>query len=271
MKTSIYFPFPVVLVIWMLSITSCIPNKAIIYLQNEETKFNNDSLIAENYEQYKLQAGDNLKIDVVSSNPDLTKVFSVTGMGNAAMQQGVQGGNDVNYLSGYPIDIYGRIEIPLVGKLVVEGLTLPEAEILITKEIQKYVKDAFITVRLSGVRFTAIGEFNSPGVYSALLSRLTIMQAIAQAGDLTDLANRKELLLIRHEPGGNKTYEIDLTSRSLLQSPHYFIHPGDVLYLKPLPIRQIGGGVGVTGLQTFTSALSIISTTLVLFLTLNNL
>jgi polysaccharide export outer membrane protein len=104
-----------------------------------------------------------------------------------------------------------------------------------------------------------------------LQSHVTIFEAIANAGDLTIIANREKALLIRQYPGGSKVHEIDLTNKQIMNSPYYFIQPNDQLYLEPLPVRQFGGNLGVTGFQTFNGVLSALSSILLIYITINRL
>lgn len=250
-------------------LVSCIPNKRIIYLQNEETNYPNDSLIAEAYSEYSLQSGDNLNVEVYSSNQELVAVFDKNSQVNA--NAGARSGGDINYVSGYLIDLSGNLELPVVGKIPVQGLTLEQCKDTVESRIRNFIVDAVVTIRLSGIRFTTIGSVGKTGMYSVLASRLNIVQALALSGDLPTIADRKEVLILREFPGGVKTYEVDLTDRSLLTSPLYFIHPGDIIYVKPLPIRQVGKGFGETGLQSFSTIISTVSSAFVLFFTLNRL
>lgn len=254
-------PFYYALFILALA-SSCIPNKKVVLLQNDKAQYPNDSLISTSYEDYVLQPGDNLRLEVKSSNPELTAIFNQT---SGQQNMGAGGAGDINYMSGYPVDQDGNVEFPLIGIRHIGGKTLQQAELTIESAIREYILDAYVLVRLSGIRFTALGEFTAPGQHIALQSRLNILEAIAAAGDLTLLADRKDVLLIRKYPEGLKTYSIDLTDRALLQSPLFYIQPGDQLYIRPLPVRQLG--TGITGVQTLTTVLSVVSTALVLFLT----
>src|SRR5690606_11074595 len=108
-------------------------------------------------------------------------------------------------------------------------------------------------------------EFRSPGRYGVLQSRLTIFEAIAEAGDLLVQADRRHALLIRQYPEGQRVHEIDLTRREMILSEFYYIQPGDQLYVAPLKVRE--WGTGVTGTQTFSTIVATVSG-IVLILTL---
>ncbi len=251
-------------------LVSCIPNNKVVYLQDKSEGALLDTLLKPEYPDYQLQVGDILNIDVKSSDPTIALIFKPSSL---ASNQAMLANNaaDVNYLNGYPIDIYGNLELPLVGKLEMAGLTLKEAKELVEQEVKKYITDAYIQVRLGGIRYSALGEFNRPGRYAILQSQVTIFEAIANAGDLTVLANRQKALLIRQYGDGAKLHEIDLTDRNIFNSSFYYLRPNDQLYLEPLPVRQFGSGVGVTGFQTVTTLLSAISSALLIMVSLNRL
>lgn len=238
-----------------------------IYLQPNDSTSSEDSFNM-NYKEYVLQKDDIINLEVRSIDPSITQIFNQSG--SVAPQIGANGG-DLNYLTGFQINNNGDIELPLIGFIQIAGKTLQEAKIALDIEIGKYINNPYIVVRLGGIRFSAFGEFRRPGRYSILQSRATIFEAIATAGDLTEIANRSEILIVRQDNGKINTYNIDLTDRNLLESDFYFIQPNDQIYIEPLAVRQIGGGVGVTGLQTFTTALSVLSSVLLVIISLNRI
>jgi polysaccharide export outer membrane protein len=251
-------------------LVSCIPNKKIVYLQDAEIVANEDLLYAITYNEYVLQKGDILNIEIKSVDPSIAEIFKPSSSGSNAGQLAANGA-DLNYLTGFLINENGDIELPLIGNLQLAGFTLQRSKIEIAREVKKYINEPYIVVRLGGIRYAALGEFKRPGRYSILQSKATIFEAIANAGDLTDLANRTGFILIRKYAEGQRVHRVDLTNKKLLSSAFYYIQPNDQLYAEPLPVRQLGGGVGVTGFQSFTTALSIISSALLIIISLNRL
>lgn len=252
-----------------LAETSCISNKKIIYLQNKEhSQIPDDSLIQTAYAEYKLKIGDILSIEVRSSDPNITQIFQSSGNSGGQLSNSA---SDINYLSGFRLNVNGDIELPLVGFLNVEELTLEESKMKIETEIRRYITDAYLVVRLGGIRYTALGEFNNPGRFSILQSEVTIFEAIATAGDLTVLANRENARLIRQYPDGLRTHTIDLTDKNIMTSPYYFVQPNDQFYLEPLKQRQYGSDVGITGFQTVLGVLSAISSVILMGITIDKL
>ncbi|MFY0686943.1 MAG: polysaccharide biosynthesis/export family protein [Cyclobacteriaceae bacterium] len=259
------------LVAGVMIFSSCVSNKKVVYLQDEEgdSGVEYDQIIEYDYPEYQLHVGDILKVEVRSSDPMVTAIYQGQMMNGAA--QLANSAADINYMTGYTINANGDIEIPLVGHIQVENLTVDQAKDSIASKIRAYIKDPYVLVRLGGIPFIALGEFNRPGRYSVLKTNLTILEAIASAGDLNVVANRKEVNLIRQYREGQKMHKIDLTDRSLINSPMYYIQPNDQLYVPPLKVREIGGGVGVTGFQTFVQTLSVVSSALLIIVSVINL
>jgi polysaccharide export outer membrane protein len=261
-----------VAVIGIMMLASCVSNKKVVYMQELETgtTVQYDSLLKISYPKYRLQVGDIINLDVRSSDPTATVIFLPQGGGNNAGQL-ANSASDVNYLTGITINENGDVELPLVGYVNIQDKTLKEAKEIIETEITRYILDPYVLIRLGGIPYTAIGEFRRPGRYSVLKSNLTIFEAVANAGDLTVLANRKNTTLIRQYPNGQRVHLIDLTDRELIRTPFYYVQPNDQIYVQPLKVRQLGGGIGVTGFQSFIQALTLISTTLLIIVSVNTL
>ena len=114
----------------------------------------------------------------------------------------------------------------------------------------------FVRVRLGGVRFSALGEFNRSGKYTILQNRVTILEAIAFAGDLNRVAKRDEILLVRQYPDGSQIHKINLLDRELLGSEFYFVRPNDMIYALPMKVREIGAG------NTLVETLTLVTTSI---------
>ncbi|MEC8458439.1 MAG: polysaccharide biosynthesis/export family protein [Bacteroidota bacterium] len=256
------------IVLICLMASSCVPIKKMVYLQSENDF--TDKVFEYNKTEYRLQVNDIVDVQVRSMNDEANKLFSVQmqGAGQTA-QAGVQSGGDLYYMSGYTIDQDGNIELPFMDTIHVLGLTLKEAQAAIDKKVSKLFKNYFLQVKLGGIRFSTLGEFNNGGKHVILQNQATIYEAISLAGDLTPLAKRDEIRLIRQYPEGTKVHTINLLDQSIIGSPYYFIQPSDVLYAEPLP--QKAYGFGVTGAQTITTLVSALSSSLALYLTIISL
>jgi polysaccharide export outer membrane protein len=252
---------------FLLATTSCVPTKKMIYLQAEEGQ--NTETLKYDRQEYRLQVNDILDVQIRSMNTEINALFSPGASMNQNMQAGLQGGGDLYYMTGYSVNDDGKIGLPFVGEINVQGQTLEEAKASINGEVSKMFKSFHLQVKLGGIRYSALGEFRSPGKKVILQNQATIFEVIAACGDLTEVANRNEVRLIRQYPDGTKIHTINLLDQSIISSPYYFIQPNDVLYAEPLPLKS--WGVGVTGAQTLSTIVSTLSTSLALTLSIISL
>lgn len=259
-----------------LLVSSCISNKRIIYMQElgEETNpvISSSENLPYSFEEYYLQKFDIVDINITTTSieiNELLNVATITSQNNMMMSGGGQAGGDVFFMNGYTIDEFGKVELPLIGEMLLAGLTTVEAKKLIENEVKKYVNEDeyFVRIRLGGIRFSALGEFNNPGKITVLQNRVTIFEAIAAASDLNILAKRNELLVVRQYPEGSKIHKINLNDKNLLKSDFYFVRPNDVLYAEPLKIREVGNTTNF--IQTLTLVTTTV-TAIALILTLVN-
>lgn len=260
-------------------LSSCVSNKKMIYLQEIE---GSQSPLVESSgkypyqsEDYLLQINDIVEVNIKTTDPEMNSLFSsvTNDPANAGggMMQGGQGAGDIFFMNGYTLNDQGEIEMPLIGKLKLVGLNTDEAKILIETEVKKYVNENeyFVRVRLGGIRFSALGEFNQSGKFTILQNRVTILEAIAFVGDLNRVAKRDEVLLIRQYPDGTQIHKINLLDRSLLNSEFYWLKPNDLIYAEPMKVRAIGAGSTLVETLTLLTT-SITAIALVLTLVQNN-
>ena len=250
-------------------LTSCISIKDLTYLQpNQTSKSDSIKISQEVFKPYRIQINDILSINIKALDQKLVDIFSVTSTSGQT-----QGSPQALYFTGYTVDDHGNIRVPILGDINVLGFTTDEIRQKIEKQLlEDYFKkeaNIFVTVKLAGLRYTINGEIGSPGTSVLYQDRVTIMEAIANSGDITTTGNRREVQIIRKFAHGFETYSIDLTKESAMNSPYYYIQPNDYIIVKPL--KQKTWGTGVTGVQsvaTIFSAISLITTLLVLSKTL---
>jgi len=249
--------------------TSCVPAKKMIYLQPEEQE-SSDKVFTYDRQEYLLQVNDILDVQIKSMNPDVNAIFSGQSLATAqTAQASSQSGGDLYYMSGYSVDNQGEISIPFVGEISVAGLSLAQAEKQIDSSVALLFSNYALQVKLGGIRFSALGEFNSPGKRVVLQNQATIFEAIALSGDLTQLARRDQVKLIRQYPQGTKIHSLNLLDQSIIGSPFYFIQPNDVLYAEPLPQKSYG--LGVNGAQTISTLVGVLGSSLAVTLSVLSL
>ncbi|WP_026957082.1 polysaccharide biosynthesis/export family protein [Algoriphagus vanfongensis] len=258
------------LVLLSLAAFSCVSNEKIIYLQNLEgnSSIEDGELITYEIPEYRLQYNDIIDVNVQTVEDMLqfgfnNKSTTTNGqMGNIASQSG----GDVYYMTGYTVDTHGNIRLPILGDVFVQDMTLEEARTEIEQKLRTYVtSELYVKVKLGGIRYSALGEFRRPGKFVVLQDRMTIFEAIANAGDLSNIAKRDEVLLIRQYPEGTKLHHINLNDRQIIKSPFYFIQPNDQIYAEPMKVREVGAGENAAQslsliISTLTFAILVINT-----------
>lgn len=246
--------------------SSCITNKDLVYLQDKDGKSSEKLLINESPKPYRVQVNDILSINVKALDEELVGIFNPVERATNAGQ-----GQAGLYFNGFTVDMHGNIEFPVLGKINVLGFTIDEIKEKVESELLKqYFKETaelFVTVKLAGLRYTVTGEVGA-GVYTLFQDRVNIIEALANAGDIPATGDRKDVLVIRQYPDGQKIHHIDLTDIKAMQSPFYYIQPNDIILVKPLKRKAIGAGqTAIQNLTTIASILSVLVSTY--FLTRN--
>jgi len=248
--------------IFFLVAIGCVSNEKIIYLQNLEGNeaIPEGELITYEIPEYRLQYN-----DIIDVNVQTVEDMLLSGFNNKAAQANNQmgstagqNGGDVYYMTGYTVDKAGNVRLPIIGEVNVQNKTLEEARLQIESQLRGYVtSELYVKVKLGGIRYSALGEFRRPGKFVVLQDRMTIFEAIANAGDLNTVAKRDEVLLIRQYPEGTKLHRLNLNDRHLVESPFYFIQPNDQIYVEPMKVREVGAGENAAqSLLLFTSILT---------------
>ena len=156
-------------------------------------------------------------------------------------------------LQSYLVDNNGDIEFPVVGKIHVLGLTSRQCEELIRTKISPYLaatEHPLVTVRLGSFRVVVLGEVGSPGAISVPYEKMSVVEAIAQSGDLGLQGKRKNILLIREDATGMKSaHRMDLTDANIINSPYYYLQQNDIIYVEPNGAKK--GTAGLSNSITF--------------------
>ncbi|MDA8874582.1 polysaccharide biosynthesis/export family protein [Winogradskyella sp.] len=236
--------------------TSCVPQKDLIYLQDKGNSNQVIPSLVEQQKPYRVQINDILNIRIKVLNQDDATIFNPTGEGNldASSQERA-------YFDGFTVDLRGNIRIPQLGEFLVLNSTIEEIEAVLKKQLleKEFTEFAqiFVTVKLAGLRYTTLGEINNTGSQVLFQERATILEAIANAGDIPVEGNRKAIRILRQYPHGQEIHRLDLTDINVMESPYYYIQPNDVIIVDPLVQKSLG--TGTNGLQTFTAILSVVT------------
>ena len=247
--------------------TSCIPVKDLTYLQDKNSSAEQNNIAAVESKPYRLQVNDILSVDIKAIDPKLVSIFNTTEGSSGAGKS-----ESTLYFNGFTVDDHGNIRMPILGEINVIGYTLEEVRVTIEKKLlEEYFKkeaNIFVTVKLAGFRYTINGEVGSTGTKTLFQEHVNIMEAIANAGDITITGNRKEVTIIRQTPTGVQMHDIDLTDVNVIKSPYFYLQPNDYVYVKPL--KQKTWGTGKTGIESITTIITVLSLATTVFLLLKN-
>jgi len=241
---------------------SCVPQKKMLYLKDAQMLAENQSInyVNDRSINYKLQPGDNLYIRYVNI-VDAQSAASLTGeFGNRT-----QASNDASiYLQSYTLDEEGCIELPLIGKMELKNLTVDEAKAVLQTELDKYINQTTIIVKMSNFNFTILGEVNHPGMFKVYQSQINLFEAISLAGNMTNFAKNDEVKIIRQTDNGSEIVTVDMGSADILSSPYYYLKPNDIIYVEPLKIKQ--WGFTAFPYSTVLSVISLVFTAIMMYL-----
>jgi polysaccharide export outer membrane protein len=259
MKKCIFFLFISISLVF----TSCIPTQDLIYLQKKEGADVQNSISAVMSKPYRLQTNDVLSVSIKAIDPKLVAIFNMTNQAEVSNSQSEL------YFNGFTVDDHGNIRMPILGYINVIGFTLDEIRIKIEQQLLSdyFNKEAniFVIVKLAGFKYTINGEIGSTGTKTLFQENVTIMEAIANAGDITITGDRKAVTIIRKMPTGVEMHDLDLTDIKVMNSPYFYLQPNDYVYVKPLKQKTWGTGkTGIESLATIISLLSLATTTLFL-------
>lgn len=247
----------------VLIFTSCASRKSFVYLQDMEmgTKYP----ISTKYEAV-IHDDDRLSITVSSKNPELAIPFNISGgsvqVGNdgtisaAAANSGKQG--------GYRVDVDGNIDFPILGKIHVAGMTVNDAKQLIREKIiaGNYISDPIVSIEFLNFKYTVLGAVGHNGTFTANGDRVTLLEAIANAGDLSSKAQTNRVAVIREINGERQMFMHDLTSKDIFESPCFYLQQNDIVYVEPKyrkkDTEDRGWQIGTTVLSAITAVCSIL-------------
>ncbi len=238
-----------------LLMAGCVPQKKILLYQGV------DGSTVEKTQtppQYHVQRGDVLYIDVKSVDEKATSFINGPATAQTANQQMLS--EQTLYFKGYEVGSNGAIQIPFIDSIGVAGMTMGEIASLLVDSLSSYIFDPVVSVKLSNFRVSVNGEVSTPGSFAFYSPTVTIFDVLALARP-TDFANRKEVVITRKTGSDSLLVDrIDLTNKEILNSPYYYMQPGDQLYFEPLKAKQYG----FTNFP-YSLVLSIISTSLVIY------
>ncbi|MVN77238.1 sugar transporter [Hymenobacter sp. HMF4947] len=241
----------------LLAFASCRPSRNLVYFsdlnnsENYQTKVQNEAAL-------RIQPDDLLSIRLNSLSQESNALFNrgilqAPGTSTTNLTPEVVTPSD-----GYLVDPEGNIDFPVLGKVMLAGLTREEATVKITNAVAKYVKDPIITVRLLNFKITVIGEVNKPSTFVVPTGRINILEALGLAGDMTAYGRRENVLLVRERNGIRSTTRLNLNNKELLNSPNFYLQQNDVVYVVPDRLKEVQASTNTRTITIATMAISVL-------------
>ena len=238
-----------------VALSSCAGVKDITYFQNRVT---GQPEKVDRHAGIVIQPKDMLSVVVSSRNPELAAMFNLPVVSYQAGSESSQLGGYSQRLMCYTVDNDGMIDFPVLGKLKVAGMTRWELADMIKKRLVSdgYLTDAVVTVEFLNFKVSVIGEVTSPGTFTIEGDKVTVLQALALARDLTIFGKRDNVSVIREQDGQRIIYQINLMDVDLFKSPAYYLQQNDIVYVEPNPEKSRQSTIDDKGLRLTSIAVS---------------
>ena len=253
------------LLIVSMMITGCGSSKNVAYFQNSDSVNLEMSKVL--YDA-RIMPKDMLSITVNTSDPEASIPFNLTVATPQTVSLRTQS-TTTAALQTYLVDNEGNIDFPLVGTLHLGGLTKGEAEKLVLTKIKPYMsatENPIVTVRMINYKISVIGEVAHPGMFTVANEKISILEALAQAGDLTIYGVRDRVKLIREDATGKKEIHVlNLNDANIINSPYYYLQQNDIVYVEPNKVKSQNSNVGSMTTLWFSETSILISLTSLLY------
>jgi polysaccharide export outer membrane protein len=242
--------------LFILLLSSCAPTRSLVYFNDlkgtgeytEEIKNKTDPLI---------QSDDLLSITVSSLNPESNVLFNngvMQTIGSASSAVTTTRTND-----GYLVDKDGTINFPVLGAVKLAGLTKTQAIEKMTVLIKNSVKNPIVNIRFLNFKVTVVGEVSHPSTFTVPTERINVIEALSLAGDLTAYGKRENILIIREKDGIRSAVRVNIASKSIWDSPYFYLRQNDVIYVEPVKAKELQTSQSLFYIPLLTAAISIIS------------
>lgn len=231
-----------ILLLGTLAASSCATQKSSVYFSE------NNPVSSANYTQKMdkpgelgVQPNDVLSIHVttISSMAEKTPINIFNDGGTSyTVSETNAGGAGAMQTNGYLVDANGNIDFPVLGKIYVAGKTTRQVKEMLASKLKDYLKDPVVEARIINYRVTVLGEVNRPGTVSAPNHRVSVVEALAAAGDIMITGRKDNILVIRETDGVREFARLDLNSTNVFNSPYFYLKQNDIVYVEPARIRR---------------------------------
>jgi polysaccharide export outer membrane protein len=242
----------------ILLLFSCAPAKNLVYFQNLQKDTVLLTVVDNNFE-LKIRKNDLLYVGITSPDPVSTLVFNAP---QGPATSGAQPGNSSSNTIGYLVDQEGNIILYKLGFIHVEGLTRQELKLRLEKDLSPYLKDVVVTVRFLNNHVTVLGEVSKPQVIPMVTEKMSLLEALGMSGDVIITGRKDNVLVIRETPSGKQIKRLNLTDKSIFNSPYYYLKPDDVVYVEPSQVKIKNSGTSPQTIGYFLTGLTLVITLL---------
>lgn len=220
----------------LLFVSACVGNKNVTYFKNLQDSSQIKDIKAANFIEPLIRPDDILSVNIQTIDPGTNATLN---QGNLQPSTGT-GTNlaGATNTSGYLVDKEGSIELPLLGKIKVSENTTTQARELVRDKAKIYYKNPTVQVRFSNFKITVLGEVSRPAPYILPNEKVSILDAIGLAGDLTIFGKRENVLLIRENNGKKEFYRFNLNSTDSFKSPAFYLQQNDIIYVEANKAKQ---------------------------------
>ncbi len=241
------------LVLMFLIFFSSCANRNLTYMSNLDKDTAYQSQIVQD-KQVIIQEGDLLRISLSTLQPELNAMFNSPTADQDFNKNII---NNVN-AGGFLVDENGEVNIPVVGKVKLLGLTKSQATDLIEKGIEEYIVDPVVTIQFANFKVTVIGEVKNPSSFYVPSENLNIFEALGLAGDMTEYGLREDVRLIRESGGIRTVTKLDLNDKNLLESPYYNLKQNDIIYVQPDRLKSVKASTNERNMVLLALAVSVL-------------
>lgn len=259
------FGFCVFVGIFMVS---CVTHKKVPYFKDlADASAQLKSIPTAVYAEPVIQIDDILSISIQTIDPQTSLVTNQ--VAGSMPSIGTSSNNSIGQqtISGFLVDKEGNVEISVVGKIKLEGLTITQARTAIRDKALKYYKDPSVTIRVANFRVTVLGEVAKPGTYTLAYEKVNILEVLGLVGDLTIYGKRENVMLIRDNKGKKEYVRLNLNDSQLFSSEYFFLKQNDVIYVEPNKAKIASNNTA--RIQAITLATAAISLLIVIFTRVN--
>ncbi|WP_343673093.1 polysaccharide biosynthesis/export family protein [Chitinophaga sp.] len=248
------FRIHLLLISSLFLLASCIETKKITYLNDIQQQTGEET--GHPLQPLKVQPGDVLQITVTTIDKDISQILNPAAVSSVSTTA-----NGID--PGYIVDSEGYINLPMAGRIYVKDKTTSEINTVITTELDKSIRNAFVSTRITNFKISVLGDVARPGSFKIGAERVSILDALSMAGDMNVTALHDNVTVIREVDGVKKYVALNLNDSKILSSPYYYLNNNDVVYVRPGKNKVFNSSKFVTLIPTMISALSLITTLII--------